>query len=169
MKRLLLTPFLAVATLLAQTPTGTIVGTVTDPTGAVISGAAIAIVSSATGLTRSSITDANGTYAAPVLPVGPYEIRAMAVGFSTLVQPAAVVAGSTTTVDLSLRLGEVAQQVNAENEASPQIQYDSYRVGGLVSRNQIENLPLNGRNFLELAKLEPGGTGIQSTLSRTFV
>jgi hypothetical protein len=169
MKPLLLTPFLAAASLLAQTPTGTIVGTVTDPTGAVISSAAITIVNRATGLTRTSTTNPDGTYAAPALPVGLYEIRAAAVGFSTLVQQASVEAGSTTTVDLSLRVGEVAQQVNVETEASSQIQRDSHRVGGLVSREQIENLPLNGRNFLELAKLEPGGTEAQSALNRTFV
>ena len=169
MKRLLSILFLAEVTLLAQTPTGTIVGNVTDPTGAVISSAAITIVNRATGLTRTSTTDPEGTYTAPSLPAGFYEIRAQAVGFSTLLQQVYVAAGSTTTVDLSLRIGEVAQQVSAETEASPQIQYDSHRVGGLVSRAQIENLPLNGRNFLELAKLEPGGTGPQSTLNRTFV
>ena len=155
--------------MLAQTPTGTIVGTVTDPTGAVISSAAITIVNRGTGLTRTSTTNPEGTYAASALPVGLYEIRAAAVGFSTLMQQASVEAGSTTTVDLSLRIGEVAQQVNAETEASPQIQYDSHRVGGLVSRAQIENLPLNGRNFLELAKLEPGVTEAQSAHNRTFV
>ena len=169
MKPLLLTPFLAAASLLAQTPTGTIVGTVTDPTGAVISSASITIVNKATGLSRASTTNPDGTYAAPALPVGPYEIRAQAVGFSTLVQQVSVVAGSTTTVDLALRVGEFTQQVAAEIEVSPQIQYDSHRVGGLVSRAQIENLPLNGRNFLELAKLEPGGTEAQSALNRTFV
>jgi len=169
MKRLLLILFLAEVTLLAQTPTGMIVGTVTDPTGAVISSAAITIVNRATGLTRTSTTNPDGSYAVPALPVGFYEIRAGAVGFSTLVQQASVAAGSTTTVDLSLRIGEVAQQVNAETEASPQIRYDSHQVGGLVSRAQIENLPLNGRNFLELAKLEPGGTEFRGTSNRTFV
>ena len=158
MKRLLLILLLAEATLLAQTPTGTIVGTVTDPTGAVISTAAITIENRDTKLKRSSVTDPDGTYTAPALPVGLYEVRAVAVGFSTLVRQASVAAGSTTTVDLSLRVGEVAQQVDAVVEASPQLQYDSHQVGGIVSRAQIENLPLNGRNFLELAKLEPGVT-----------
>jgi len=169
MKRLFSLLFLAELTLSAQTPTGTIVGTVTDATGAVISGATIAIANKATGLTRTSTTDPEGAYAAPALTVGSYEIRAEAAGFSTMVRQASVAAGSTTTVDLALRVGEIAQQVNAETEASPQIQYDSHRVGGLVSRAQIENLPLNGRNFLELAKLEPGGTEAQSALNRTFV
>src|SRR5262245_10898605 len=146
------------AILLAQTPTGTIIGTVTDPTGAVISSTAITIVNTHTGLNRTSTTDPDGTYTAPALPVGMYEVCAEAVGFSRLVRRASVAAGSTTTVDLSLRIGEVAQQVNAATEASPQLQYDSHQVGGLISRTQIENLPLNGRNFLELAKLEPGVT-----------
>ena len=169
MKGLLPILFLAEVTLWAQTPTGMIIGTVTDPTKAVISSASITIVNKATGLSRASTTNPDGTYAAPALPAGFYEIRAQAVGFSTLVQQVSVVAGSTTTVDLALRVGEFAQQVAAEIEASPQIQYDSHRVGGLVSRAQIENLPLNGRNFLELAKLEPGGTSPQSAINRTFV
>jgi len=144
--------------MLAQTPTGTIVGTVTDPTGAVISSAEITIVNKGTALNRGLSTNPDGSYAVPALPVGSYEIRALALGFSTLVRQAVVAAGSTTTVDLSLRVGEVAQQVNAATEASPQLQYDPHQVGGLISRIQIENLPLNGRNFLELAKLEPGVT-----------
>jgi hypothetical protein len=91
-------------------------------------------------------------------------------GFSTLVSQAVVAAGSTTTVDLSLRVGEVAQQVNAATDASPQLQYDSHQVGGIISRAQIENLPLNGRNFLELAKLEPGVTNpIRASNSRIIV
>jgi hypothetical protein len=170
MKPLLLTPFLAVATLLAQTPTGTIVGTVTDPSGAVISSAVITIENIDTRLNRTSITDSDGTYTAPALPAGAYEIRAEAVGFSKLVRRASVTTGSTTTVDLSLRIGEVAQQVDAEAEASSQIHYDHHQVSGLVSRTQIENLPLNGRNFLELAKLEPGGTNSsRASNNRTIV
>ena len=169
-KRLLLILLLAEARLLAQTPTGTLVGTVTDPTGAVISGAAVTIVNRDTGLYRTSTTDPDGAYTATALPVGPYEIRAEAAGFSRLVRQAAVAAGSTTTVDLSLRIGEVAQQVNVATEVSPQIQYDSHQVGGLVSRSQIENLPLNGRNFLELAKLEPGVTNpVRASNNRTIV
>jgi carboxypeptidase family protein len=157
-KRLAITLLISQVTLLAQTPTGTIVGTVTDPTGAVISSAEITIVNKGTALNRGLSTNPDGSYAAPALPVGSYEIRGVALGFSTLVRQAVVAAGSTTTVDLSLRVGEVAQQVNAATEASPQLQYDSHQVGGLISRIQIENLPLNGRNFLELAKLEPGVT-----------
>jgi hypothetical protein len=168
-KRLATTLFLQV-TLLAQTPTGTIIGTVTDPTGAVISSAEITIVNKDTALNRSLSTNPDGAYAAPALPVGSYEIRVVALGFSTLVRQATVAAGSTTTVDLSLRVGEVAQQVNAATDASPQLQYDSHQVGGIISRAQIENLPLNGRNFLELAKLEPGVTNpIRASNNRIIV
>jgi len=143
---------------------------VTDPTGAVISSAAITIANRNTGLSRTSTTDPDGTYTAPSLPVGFYEIRAQAAGFSMLVRQASVAAGSTTTVDLSLRVGEVAQQVNAATEASPQLQYDSHQVGGLITRAQIENLPLNGRNFLELAKLEPGVTNpVRASNNRIIV
>ena len=64
-------------------------------------------------------------------------------------------AGSTTTADFILRVGDVKESVTVEG-ASPQMQYDSHTVGGVVTQEQIEGLPLNGRSFLELAKLEPG-------------
>jgi len=80
-----------------------------------------------------------------------------------------VEAGTTTTVNLLLQIGEVTEQVTVD-DAAPLLHYEQHQVGGVVSRNQIENLPLNGRNFLELAKLEPGVTNpVPTTNNRILV
>src|SRR5258708_28682339 len=75
--------------------------------------------------------------------------------FQRMVSTASVEAGSTTTADFVLRLGDVKESVTVDG-ASPQIRDDSHSVGGVITGSEIQNLPLNGRSFLELAKLEPG-------------
>src|SRR5229473_1407254 len=87
------------STLLAQSPTGIVAGTVSDPSGAVVPQARITIVNRDTGLSRATITGSEGVYSAAALPAGPYDVRAEANGFSTLMRPTVVEAGSTATVD----------------------------------------------------------------------
>jgi len=139
----------------AQAPTGTIAGALSDPSGALIADAKVIITNKETGLTRAVTTEAQGNYSAAALPAGPYQIRVEAPGFAVLAREAGVEAGKTTTVNFSLTVGTTREVVNVEG-ASSQISYDSQAIDGVVTRLQIENLPLNGRNFLELAKLEPG-------------
>ena len=93
--------------------------------------------------------------ARPALPSGVYRISVEAAAFKRLEREASVEAGPTTTVDLTLELGEMTESVTVVG-TQPLIRHDHHQVGGLVTRDQIERLPLNGRNFLELAKLEPG-------------
>ena len=82
---------------------------------------------------------------------------------------ARVDAGTTTTVDLTLEIGEMLDTVTVRG-AVPLVRYDHHEVSGVITREQIENLPLNGRNFLELAKLEPGVTSpVRGAFNRTFV
>jgi hypothetical protein len=153
----------------AQAPTGTIAGAVQDPSGARIPGAKVGILSVATGLTRKLAANEQGEYSAPALAAGSYEVTAEAQGFQRLDRPALVEAGSTTTVDLVMLVGEASQTVTVEG-AAPQIRYDSHQLGGVVTRGSIENLPLNGRSFLELVKLEPGATNpTKTTGNRTLV
>src|SRR5580658_6828417 len=90
----------------AQTPTGTINGIVKDESGAVIPNASITITNKATGVARSATANADGLYSAPALNAGDYEVRVAMQGFRTLVREAPVAAGTTTTVDMSLSLGE---------------------------------------------------------------
>ena len=139
----------------AQVPTGSIAGVVHDPTGAPVSGGRIKIVNTATNLGRSGSTSDQGDYSFPSLAAGQYEVAVEADGFPRTTRMASVEAGATTTADFALRLGDVKESVTVD-EASPQIQYDSHTVGGVITQSQIQELPLNGRSFLELAKLEPG-------------
>jgi len=149
-------PFVLLAlACLAQTPTGNIAGVATDPSGAAVAGAKITINNKETGLIRSLVTSAGGAYSASTLPAGLYQIKAESSGFALLAREAEVAAGRTTTADLSMTVGAMTQTINVE-AASSQISYDHHRIDGAVTRLQIENLPLNGRHFLELAKLEPG-------------
>ena len=160
---------IALGTIHAQSPSGAIAGRVTDPTGAVIPGARIVVSNMDTRLKRALETTAEGDYSAPALPAGVYEVAALAPGFQQLLRGAIVEAGSTTTVNLAMQVGPAAESVTVES-ASPQIRYDTHEVGGVVTRLQIESLPLNGRSYLELAKLEPGAQ--QPTLAsnnRTLV
>jgi hypothetical protein len=153
----------------AQSPTGNIAGIVTDANGAHVAGARISITNRDSGLTRNLTTSTEGDYSVTALPPGVYRATAEATGFRLLERVATVEAGTTTTVNLRLEIGEISAKVNVRDVA-PLINYEQHQVGGLVNRQQIEDLPLNGRNFLDLAKLEPGVTNpIRGTNNRIFV
>jgi hypothetical protein len=139
----------------AQTPTGSIAGIVWDPSGGGVAGAKVEIVNGSTGLDRRTSTSAQGVYSFAALSPGEYEVGVEATGFERLTRHAVVEAGITTATDFKLFIGDVKQSVTV-SAAKPQIQYDSHTINGVVTQEQIEGLPLNGRNFLELAKLEPG-------------
>jgi hypothetical protein len=139
----------------AQTPTGIISGTVTDESGAVIANAAITITNKITGATRSVTANASGIFSAPALDPGEYEVRAQITGFRTTVREATVTAGNTTTVDMAMHIGEAKEVVTVE-AAAAQINYESHTVAGNIARSEIQDLPINGRGFLQLATLEPG-------------
>src|SRR5437016_6352948 len=159
----------AIGSVYAQSPTGTIAGVVTDSNGARVPAAHVTITNRDNGLTRSLVTSTEGDFGAAALPSGVYTVAAKAQGFRRLERTAIVEAGTTTTVNLMLEIGEVTEQVTVDDVA-PLINDESHQVGGVISRKQIENLPLNGRNFLDLAKLEPGVTNpIRGTNNRIFV
>ena len=141
----------------AQAPTGQVGGTVFDETGAVIPGAAVALTSHDTAAVRTIAASSQGVYSFPSLISGSYELRATAPGFRTTVQDVTVETGAITTVDLHMQLGQPKEVVQVE-AATPQLDYDKQSVDGVVTRAQIDNLPLNGRSFLQLAELEPGVT-----------
>jgi Carboxypeptidase regulatory-like domain len=140
----------------AQTPTGFIAGVVRDASGGAVPGAQVKLESKSTAFGRTVVTSGTGDYSFPALLAGEYEVTVDSPGFRQAVRQAVVEAGSTTTTDFSLQIGDTKESVTAES-SSPQMHFDSPSVNGLITRDQIENLPLNGRSFLELAKLEPGG------------
>jgi hypothetical protein len=139
----------------AQVPTGAISGVVADATGAAIPSASVVIADKDTGLKRMLFTSDTGGYSASALLPGSYEVTADAQGFKRLTREAIVESGSTTDVNLVMQIGVGAETLNVVG-ASPQIHYESHEINGMISRPQIEGIPLNGRNFLELTKLEPG-------------
>jgi carboxypeptidase family protein len=136
---------------------GTITGTVSDATGAVVPSATITITNKATSVVRTLTANAEGLYSAPALVPGDYEVRAEMQGFRTLLRDAQVTAGSTTTVDMSMTLGTTREVVTVE-AATAQINYDSHTVAGVIARESIQDIPLNGRSSLQLASLEPSVT-----------
>jgi hypothetical protein len=135
--------------------TGIITGTISDATGAVIPNATITITNPATGAARTTTANAEGLFSAPALPPGDYEVRAEVQGFRTVVRQATVGAGSSTTVNLPMQIGTSREVVTVE-AATAQINYESHNVAGVISRENIQDIPLNGRNMLQLATLEPG-------------
>jgi Carboxypeptidase regulatory-like domain len=158
MKRSVLIAFLSAAVaLVAQVPTGAISGTVTDSTGAIVPNAAVTITNKTTAIARTTEANAEGLFSAPALAPGDYEVRVEMKGFRTTERQANVTAGSTTTVDFSLGVGE-AKEVVVVEAATAQVSYDSNTVQGVIARSTIQDLPLNGRSSLQLASLEPGVT-----------
>jgi hypothetical protein len=137
--------------------TGIITGTVSDESGAVIPNATVTITNKATGATRAASTNAEGLYSAPSMEAGEYEVRVEIQGFKTTVRAATLLAGSVSTVNMAMSLGATKDVVTVE-AASAQINYDNSQIQGVVGRNDIQELPLNGRSFLQLAQLEPGVT-----------
>ena len=141
----------------AQAPTGTIAGTVLDQQNAVLPGATITVKNTATGLTRTAASSAEGAFQVPSLPAGSYEVRVELSGFQSTLTPAQVVTGQTTSLRVSLQIGARTEAITVAG-ATPLIQLQSNAVQGVVGRAQIDTLPLNGRSFLNLAALQPGVT-----------
>jgi len=153
---ILLAALLSVS-VVAQAPTGTISGLVTDETGGVIPNASLTILNKATGVSRTAQTNSEGFFTAPALPAGEYEVRAEVKGFKTSVRTATVQAGESTQVNMPMAVGQAQDFVTVE-AATAQINYESHNIQGVISRSNIQDLPLNGRSYLQLAALEPGVT-----------
>jgi hypothetical protein len=135
--------------------TGSIQGTVTDPNGAVIPGAAITIHNKATGQSSKLTSSSSGTYASGALIPGDYEVRIEAKGFHTEVLTVPVQVGNIAAGSAKLSLGQSTEVVEVTG-SSVAVNTEQATVQGVISTEQIENLPINGRNFLDLAQLEPG-------------
>jgi hypothetical protein len=158
---LVLTLILTVLTLplplLAQTTvgTGSIVGTVSDPSGLVIPGARIEITNTATEQVISLITNSSGSFNSGAMIPGSYRTKISAKGFRSLEMSTTVLVGNTATVNVSLEIGAENQVVRVQG-SEMRVNTEQPMVQGVLNEQQIENLPVNGRNFLDLAQLEPG-------------
>jgi len=140
----------------AQTTQGGIVGTIRDEKGAAVVGAKITITNPATGLQRTTTTADNGVYRVEALPTGTYQVQAEQPGFAvTLTKNIEVGVDQTRTVDLTLRVSAKAEVVDVEANADL-TQTESSKVGEIIDNRKVEDLPLNGRDFAQLARLNPG-------------
>lgn len=144
-------------TVWAQTTvgTGSIVGTVTDSSGAVVSGAKVAITNLGTGQTITLVTNASGTYNSGAVQPANYKVQVSVAGFSTIDTSVTVQVGNTATVNAKLQVGQTSQVVEVQGSGL-QVNTEQAEVQGVLTSAQVENLPINGRNFLDLAQLEPG-------------
>jgi hypothetical protein len=144
------------AALAAQAVTGTILGVVTDSTGAVMPGATVTLTNAGTGLLRVVNTDANGEYTAPSLPTGRYAVKAELAGFKTVNVPDVDLGvDQRMRINVKLEIGAVEESVTVTG-TSPLVQTSSSELGTTVNEEQIKMLPLNGRNFVNLTRTVPG-------------
>jgi hypothetical protein len=153
--------------LLAQAPQGAIRGTVNDATGAIVTKASLRVIQPQLGGERVVWTDAYGQYFVTNLEPGDYEIEAFATDFKTEVQHVTLGVGDYLVVNFRLRPGSVNERVLVSSQTSG-INLMGFAVNGSVSQVQIQNLPLNGRSFLELARLEPGVNVVSVANPGTF-
>ena len=145
---------------------GAIGGTVTDASGAVISGATVTAKNLDTTAERDVTSDASGHYRFSSLPLGPYEVRAIKQGFATAVRTGIrVVVNEEGAVDLTLKIGEVSQQITVEGDA-PIVSVTTQDISGLVGEQQVKDLPLNGRSYDLLLPLNPGIVNFTSQKDR---
>jgi Carboxypeptidase regulatory-like domain/TonB-dependent Receptor Plug Domain/TonB dependent receptor len=148
--------FAAASSGFAQITSATVSGTVKDETGAVLPGVDFVIGNLDTGQKRTAVTDGNGFFTVTGLPPGRYETRASLQGFATAVQSGIVLAvAQEAALNLTLKVGAASETVTVTGE-SPVIDTRSSALSALVGEKTIEELPLNGRNYISLATLQPG-------------
>jgi outer membrane receptor protein involved in Fe transport len=159
--RLVVIVCFAASTMRSQVTTGTISGTVTDSTGAVLPGATIALQNEETGISRTVQTDAGGRFSAPSLSLGHYRVRAGLEGFQSEVRTGiALTVGRHAVVDIQLQVGSIATTVEVIGEA-PLVQTNESTVSYTVDEQAIADLPLNARDLVQLIVLQPGITQIE--------
>jgi hypothetical protein len=140
----------------AQSPTGTVSGIVTDPTGATIADAEVVVVNDATRVQISAKTNDEGIYVVPNLPPGDYRVQVSKVGFKTIIKPDITInVQDALAINFALPLGAASEVVTIQGGA-PLVNTESAAVSTVIGRQFVENLPLNGRSFNTLLQLTPG-------------
>ncbi len=147
---------LAPAPVLAQAVSGTILGQVKDSSGAVIPGATVTLVNTGTGFSRTVVSNSQGEFTVPLIPTGTYNVTAELTGFRKVnLENVHVGVDQKVRVDVQLEVGNMAEAVEIQAEV-PLLQTSSSEMGTTVEEQQIKLLPLNGRNFVSLARTVPG-------------
>ena len=146
----------------AQTPTGSIDGVIVDASGAVVPGVTVVLTHESTGVAREVASDAQGTFRAPLLPVGLYTVKAALAGFQAWeARGLALTIGQTITVRVELKPGGVNESVTVRGPISastPAVETTRSQISATIGDVAIANLPVNGRNFIDFALLTPGVT-----------
>jgi hypothetical protein len=166
--RMILAAFVALLTtaLVAQTFRGTILGTVTDASGAVVSGASVKVHNVNTGQDRTTQTSADGSYTVSELQIGTYDVTISQSGFQTSVtSKVAVDVAGERRLDVALKPGQVTEKVEVSGESLPQVETTTNDLGGVLTAQTIENLPVNGRDYTKLIYLNPGVSGSPDQIS----
>ena len=144
------------------TASASITGTVVDSSGAVVPNAQVTITNKDTGLTRTMKTTGEGSYSFPLLPAGNYELKVTMTGFKTVtIASTELIVGQTSTQNVTLQTGSVEQTVTVTEQA-PLVDTTKTSVGMEVTQQTIQNMPLNGRDFGNLAYLAPGARPVNS-------
>ena len=147
---------------IAQVDAGAVRGTVTDPTGAVVANAKVTLTNDATGFSTSTVTAADGTYAFGPVKIGPYTINVEAAGFRKSTSHVVVNVQDQARADFRLVAGAITETVEV-TAVAPQLQTQDASVGTVATSQQVNDLPLNGRNYTFLAQLGAGVTKLNPT------
>ena len=147
--------------LFGQDATGRVIGTVTDPTGAAIAGAKVTVTNVATQVPRETVSDTEGNFQILEIPIGSYRVNVEHPGFSRAVtDPQVLNIGQSLRIDVKLTVGATTETVQVQGQASG-VETVNAMLGSSVTSRPIVNLPLNGRNVLSLALLQPGVTQLR--------
>jgi hypothetical protein len=157
---------LATVALSAQTFRGTILGTATDPSGAVVAGAHVSVKNVATGMERTTETGTDGSYALPELPIGTYAVTVTQTGFQTFAASNVTVdVASERRVDAKMKPGQVSSRVEVSADELPQVETTTNELGGVLTQNEVKDMPINGRDYTKLIFLNPGVSGSPDQIS----
>jgi hypothetical protein len=153
----------------AQVATAELSGTVLDSSGAVVTNANVIATNTSTNVARKTVTDSSGNYLITLLPPGTYDVSVEATGFRKLVQTGITLEiNQQARLDLTLQVGQVTEVTEVSAQA-PLLQSDSSSLGTVVNQKLVNQLPLNGRNFIQLATLSPGVNGVGYSASGTIM
>jgi hypothetical protein len=157
---------LAAISLSAQTFRGTILGSVTDPSGAVLPGASVTVKNVATGLARTTETSADGSYSLPELPIGTYTVTVTLAGFQTFqANGVEVDVSGERRVDAAMKPGEISTKVEVSADQLPLVETTTNTLGGVLTAQTVADLPVNGRDYTKLIYLNPGVAGSPDQIS----
>ena len=153
----------------AQVSTAELSGTVGDPSGAVVSRAKIEVVNVDTSFSREAVSDAAGAYVMTLLPPGNYNLSVEAQGFRRLLRSGITLeVNQRARIDLTLQVGQVNETVEVAATA-PLLESQSSSIGSVIDERFVNELPLNGRNFVQLALLSPGVNGVGYSVTGTVM